>query len=85
VFQNTMASTQGIGASDFHRDLHRAELMTNRFPNPSAWSLRKARHMRTDLVIRDSKGIHGEESPCNSILNSKRISSPRDHRSLNQP
>jgi hypothetical protein len=26
----------------------------------------------------------GEESPCNSILNSKRISSPRDPRSPNQ-
>ncbi|ONM26447.1 60S ribosomal protein L18a-2 [Zea mays] len=27
----------------------------------------------------------GEKSPCNSILNSKRISSPRDPRSPNQP
>jgi hypothetical protein len=27
----------------------------------------------------------GEEFPCNSILNSKRISFPRDPRSPNQP
>jgi hypothetical protein len=31
------------------------------------------------------RGSMGEESPYNSILNSKRISSPRDPRSPNQP
>jgi hypothetical protein len=36
-------------------------------------------------VIRDPRGSMEEESPCNSILNSKRISSPRDPRSPNQP
>jgi hypothetical protein len=36
---------------------------------------------RADLVIRDSKRIQEKESPSNSILNSKRISSPEipDH------
>jgi hypothetical protein len=40
---------------------------------------------RSDLVIRDPEGIHGEEFPCNSILNSKRIFFPGDHQAPNQP
>jgi hypothetical protein len=35
-------------------------------------------------VIGDPEGIHGEESSYNSILNSKRISSPGDPRAPNQ-
>jgi hypothetical protein len=35
--------------------------------------------VRADLVIRDPEGIHGEKSPCNSILNNKRIFLPMNH------
>jgi hypothetical protein len=50
-------------------------------PEPRTIRAAAENTFRADLVVRDPKGIHGEKSPCNSILNNKGIpphGSPRD-------